>query len=263
MKELMKPQTTLRMIDVYNLAIGNMEKSVHLLAEAKKQMLLAFGDYRDQIFESSHCRFDYYFDDPERLIKNSRAVILKGAWKAVTDKIELRKLMTSRKYKEMMAEIEAGKLPEFTLENIYTIIRQFAGDMPRLLNESLIETFEYLRPRRSTHKTNSEYQIGKKVIKTYVMTSYIGVSHYHDQDIISLHNTFSLLDGKGPAKENDTLTSINHAYREKKTSCETEYFKFKWYGNGNLHIEFKRMDLVKELNRIGGASMLKKETVQA
>jgi len=166
--------------------------------------------------------------------------------------------MTVKKYDQMIKEIEAGNLPEFTLENINTIVFQFAGDMPGLLKESLIETFDYLRPRRSHHKTNSEYEIGKKVIKEWVVESY-GVHHRSSQDIISLHNTFSLLDGKGPAKDDDALKAINHAVRNKESNCETEYFKFKWFLNNNLHIEFKRMDLLKELNKIGGANMLKKD----
>lgn len=33
---------------------------------------------------------------------------------------------------------------------------------------------------------------------------------------------------------------------------ETEYFKFKCYKNGNLHLEFKRSDLVDTLNQIAG-----------
>jgi len=33
---------------------------------------------------------------------------------------------------------------------------------------------------------------------------------------------------------------------------ETEYFKFKACKNGNLHLEFKRMDLVSKLNQLAG-----------
>ncbi|WP_459933881.1 DUF4942 domain-containing protein [Fundidesulfovibrio butyratiphilus] len=33
--------------------------------------------------------------------------------------------------------------------------------------------------------------------------------------------------------------------------CETSYFQCKWFKNGNLHIVFKRLDLLEKLNRIG------------
>jgi hypothetical protein len=39
--------------------------------------------------------------------------------------------------------------------------------------------------------------------------------------------------------------------------CETKYFKVKWFKKGTLHIEFKRLDLLSELNRIGGGNRLK------
>jgi hypothetical protein len=37
---------------------------------------------------------------------------------------------------------------------------------------------------------------------------------------------------------------------------ESEYFRFKVYGNGNVHLELKRMDLVDEINRQCGGNMV-------
>jgi len=68
-----------------------------------------------------------------------------------------------------------------------------------------------------------------------------------------IDKVFYALDGKGippgyntPLVDaiNNTPTSVGHG--------ETEYFKFKCYQNNNLHLNFKRMDLVKKLNRIAG-----------
>jgi DNA repair protein RadD len=36
---------------------------------------------------------------------------------------------------------------------------------------------------------------------------------------------------------------------------ETDYFRFKCFGNGNLHLEFLRLDLVERLNAIGGSGL--------
>jgi hypothetical protein len=49
------------------------------------------------------------------------------------------------------------------------------------------------------------------------------------------------------------MTSAGGAYLNEKNyqklmSCETEYFFLKWFRNGTARIEFKRMDLVHELN---------------
>ena len=42
-----------------------------------------------------------------------------------------------------------------------------------------------------------------------------------------------------------------------RNTYQDDYFKFKWFRNGNLHIEFKREDLLTELNRVGGEGQVK------
>ncbi len=41
---------------------------------------------------------------------------------------------------------------------------------------------------------------------------------------------------------------------------ETEYFKFKWHRNHNLHLEFKRLDLVEKLHAASGGMRLRGES---
>jgi len=68
------------------------------------------------------------------------------------------------------------------------------------------------------------------------------------------------MDGKGPIKyPGDMTTQIQATIQDKKDTCETEYFKCKWYMKGTLHLEFKRMDLVEKLNKMVGGNRLRKE----
>jgi hypothetical protein len=63
---------------------------------------------------------------------------------------------------------------------------------------------------------------------------------------------FHQLDGKRPPDPQAGLVAkIDIADRAGVRECETEYFKCKWFQNGNLHLQFKRLDLLKEFNRIG------------
>jgi hypothetical protein len=39
---------------------------------------------------------------------------------------------------------------------------------------------------------------------------------------------------------------------DRARGCESEYFRFELYRNGNLHIVFKRADLVAKANKIVG-----------
>ena len=92
-------------------------------------------------------------------------------------------------------------------------------------------------------------------------TSYGGCHinyHWGEQRLRCIDNVFHLLDGKGPIKwPGDLVTMIKEAMRDKEWVCETEYFSCKWFKKGSLHIKFKRMDLVKELNKRAGGNRIK------
>ena len=74
-----------------------------------------------------------------------------------------------------------------------------------------------------------------------------------------MDNAFHLIDGAGISKyPENAITAIENAAKN-QDFAETEYFRFQWYKNGNLHIKFKRMDLVNKINQIAGDRLLGKE----
>lgn len=63
---------------------------------------------------------------------------------------------------------------------------------------------------------------------------------------------------KGTSKyPGNAVTAIREACNQDLMACETEYFKFKFFFNGNCHIQFKRMDLVARMNQIAGENLVK------
>ncbi len=68
-----------------------------------------------------------------------------------------------------------------------------------------------------------------------------------------MDNVFHRLDGKGSPKYQDGfVTMLNVAIRERRPGAEISYFRCKWFMNCNLHVEFKRLDLLKQLSQLGG-----------
>ena len=57
--------------------------------------------------------------------------------------------------------------------------------------------------------------------------------------------------------ENSALSAIEVACENRLRECETDYFRFKWFKNGNMHLTFKRMDLVAKMNQIAGENLIK------
>ena len=181
----------------------------------------------------------------------------KGAWHRIIDKMQLRHLLSDARFKEIEKQIEAGDIPELTVDNIYGLVQGLTANMSDFLSECIKETFDWLIPYRgSAYKTNKESKVGAKVIKDYMVDHYgrgFSIDYRKEQNLIALDNVFHLLDGKGPVKHPGGLvTTIKETMRDtRQTQCETPYFKARWFLKGTLHLWIKRSDLLVELNRIG------------
>jgi hypothetical protein len=86
-------------------------------------------------------------------------------------------------------------------------------------------------------------------------------NYYREQYYRCLDNVFHLLDGKGAIKTHygALYNAVKKAGENHETAGTTEYFEFKAYKNGNLHLKFRRMDLVKKLNAMAANRELKED----
>lgn len=74
----------------------------------------------------------------------------------------------------------------------------------------------------------------------------VGYPDSHEQMIEARE---ALLSGK-PDFRGSTHSAAWPAYQAQTYAFETDYLRVKWFKNGNAHIEFRRMDLVEQMNRI-------------
>jgi hypothetical protein len=256
MQELIKYNNLTAMVAEYNLAQENIKEGFTLLQSAKKH-LDTLGGTHVYLFPAG--RID------ESNVEQPLTYIKQQAWRTLVTKTNIRNLLSEKKNKELNAQLENPKeLPDVSVEAIMSFFEHFSSNLTTFLQETIEETFEFLRPHtrwQKDYKTNSEYEIGKKVIKEYMFDTsfgYVNLNYHKENALRSLDNVFHLLDGKGPIKyPGDLITVIHYALQYKQWECATEYFYLKWYKNGNCHIEFKRMDLVAELNKRAGGNRLK------
>lgn len=72
-------------------------------------------------------------------------------------------------------------------------------------------------------------------------------TYSREQELLAIDGVFHLLDGKGIMREHRGPL-VKAIVECQDGRGETELFRFKCFKNGNLHLEFKRLDLVQELN---------------
>ena len=85
------------------------------------------------------------------------------------------------------------------------------------------------------------------------------MDHYREQNIRAIDNVFHALDGNGTIKSHRGPL-IDAIEASKDGTGETEYFRFRCFRNRNLHLEFKRLDLVAKLNAVAGGMRLRGES---
>jgi hypothetical protein len=261
MNEIIKRHRLEAVVNGYNEIIKNMDAACELLTKSRE---ILKGITSDKYTSLIHRRFSDYnigesFSDSKKMVKQE-------IWRHLFSLSSLKDFMSIKERekleKQLYNEDEANGLPEPDLKTIFDTFNALAGNTDKMITEATKEVFNWLRPHQwDTYKTNQKFKIGPKVIKGWCMSIQWGgglkVNYTYEANIKALENVFSLLDGKGVSHyPDDIITRINAACEAKQKSLEDDYFKMKWFKNGNLHVEFKRDDLLNRLNQIGSDGSL-------
>jgi hypothetical protein len=192
--------------------------------------------------------------------------VRRSIWRTLVERLELRRIMSVSAWEELQRKLEREEPAPITSETLTQMAEHFRSRLPSMLTDAVAEVFEWLRPRRSQYKTNSELEVGRKVILSWVIERWDKFHtswsvHYHsEQNLTALENVFSALDGKAPITKGHysaLSTAIKACGSAPECAGETEYFRFKGYRNGKLHLGFKRLDLLKRFNEIAGGARLR------
>lgn len=266
--ELIEHQTITAIVENVAVAKDEVRQAFALLQTAKTRLAAALGDGRGGTYHQIIPSRNYYGDNcfEEKSLVESHKMITQNAWRYILAQTGLNHYMTEKRKKELNEQIEKNELPELTTENILGTLQGLAGKVHGLLEESIKEVFDWLRPRSAwgcgALKTNEKFKIGPKVIVYGVERNWskgFRFNYHYEANFRSLGNVFSLLDGKGVLKyPEDFVTKFNEAMKESHAGdkFDWEYFEIKCYRNGHAHIKFKRLDLVRRLNKVGGGDEL-------
>lgn len=200
------------------------------------------------------------YDDPERTLLRIRHEV----WRSIIDRLEVRRMMSIERWKELERQLDRHELPEITHESVEQLLRGFQSSLPQMLAEAVEEVFAWLRPRRSAYKTNSELEVPERVVLTRMVerwdlfTTSWRVNYHVEPQLTALEQVFSALDGAGQITKAH-YSAISNTIRAEgfDGSGETPYFRFRVFKNGNMHLQFVRLDLLARFNQIAGGRRLR------
>ena len=224
--------------------------AVFALADGRQEI-----DYRCDRYSGRTTKFN----DVEYTIQEMR----RSAWRYLVEKLELRRIMSAAKWKALDEQLDKEEPPPITEEIVFGMAAKYMSELPELYEENIREVFEWLRPSSDhgkQYKTNARYELGPRVVLSYMVSpAWIRkggyrVDHDRQQRLVALDNVFSALDGQGLRTQSALAQAIEAS---PNGEGETAYFAFRCCKNRNMHLRFKRVDLLKRLNEIAGGKRLR------
>lgn len=101
------------------------------------------------------------FECPDEVAKELR----RKTWRTVVARLQMQKAMSVKAWTEFEKKLENEDPPPVTVELIEGMVLGYRQSLPEMLEASVKEVFDWLRPRSSEYKRNSEYEIGRRTLE--------------------------------------------------------------------------------------------------
>lgn len=200
---------------------------------------------------------------PEEVVAANH-VMNQNGWRRVANLLLFRNMMSSKDWEAWEKQLEdPSALPDLTQEAIFAFMANANSNQGEWLANLYKEAMDVILPHRSEYKSNQPNVIGRRLVWTHIVEhGYerghpVRVRYQSEGKLNVMDRVFHVLDGKTypDVTAGPLATSIRQAT---KTDGETDYFRWRAFpGNGNLHLYFKRRDLVALLvQRSGMGSVL-------
>jgi hypothetical protein len=240
MQELVKSVSIDNLLNQFAAVQERVAKAIELLNEAK-----AISD-RSGITYFQYMLGDRMYDlfDKDRLERFQNAYRAK-VWQYLMNESGMRSFMDATRRDAWDREIENKVTPELTRENIAATFQTLHNSRGEMLEAGVLEVFKKLS---WNHKTNQPFKFGKKIIVANVHNGFY-LNSYSQNRLDDLMRVFHVLDGKPEPDHRNGMYSLVLGAKHTRV-IDTDYISAKLFENGNIHINFKRLDIVDAMNGI-------------
>ena len=235
------------LVQEYEAICDMVDQSWQLLKQADTRLKRAIGGEDRYSGDLATWKLDHEFHALKPTLKRK-------FWDYVIARSGIKNIMHHRVRRELENQMcDTRTMPDFEMQAIQATLYGWAESSGDVFAQMCQETFKSMLPWRDDYKTNKRHRIDKKLIMSGAMSWYGGgLGQCAREKLQDLDRIFHQLDNKTPPEyPHDLATIINEADRAKDAWCENEYFYIKWYANRNIHLTFKKLDLLADFNRLG------------
>lgn len=169
-------------------------------------------------------------------------------WRRAFDLTGFKQLMDAQAVAEFEKSL-SPTAPEFTEANIRATFIDLRINAASMFRRGVFNIFRYLSDDYLTN-ASEPFRIGRKVIMSWMIRpSYrrgLAIQYNGADKLNDLDRVFQTLDDK--TFQPRALESAMNAAFEQGQVFESDYYRARAFKNGNLHLEFKRLDLLDKVN---------------
>jgi len=273
--KIITPETAEAMAKCYQEVEVEVRQAYAIIENARLKLVSVFGSKEEHhnfsLLPSRNGNYAYMSGKQDKdgvdecILKPARVTI----WYALVEKLNFKQFLSTKRKDLLYKNIEDDLMGAITVENLFRMLEDIADNSGELVKEAMDEAYKYLkvyrehngnRTKYKTNKKNARFNLGPKIILTMIgddwcsgkwKSSSYKVCYRAAQELMVVDRVFHLLDGKsfGITYGGPLVDGINVAgQNDTAPKGETDYFRWKGYQNGNLHLEFKRLDLLAKLN---------------
>lgn len=215
--------------------------------------LLTEHDAHFQLIQAEMKKFYQYgmprSSEPLGRLEESIKELDRMYWRQSFDHTGLMQLLDAQSKKKFDRDLQENP-PEFTIENVQSSFIDLSQNAEKMFEDGVVNVFHRLSNR---YMTNDGFRIGDKVVMTWMVEPSFrrGLQLRHGQgedEINDIDRVFKTFDGKRYV-ERSLSCAMNTAIQD-GGRYEDDYFAAKAFKNGNLHLKFKRADLVERVNLV-------------
>lgn len=174
----------------------------------------------------------------------------KAMWGYLMEKTQMFSVMDHATKAKFRKDLENP--PALTVESVAATFAELLNSRDDIFEQGIINLFKNLS---WDYKTNQPQKFGKRIVKTFFCrpnySKGMAVNYGRASDeLVDLERIMLSIDKKPQPEHSKTLPYRIDSYSQQtgEKSYQDDYVSVKMFKNQNMHIEFKRPDIIEQMN---------------
>lgn len=188
-----------------------------------------------------------------RFLKETRQDLDRAAWRHLLSVSGMERLMDQTAKKQFEAQLRDDP-PEVSADTCRATMEGLFADAPTIFKRGIAESFSSLDRRFKSH---DGFKIGSRIVLTRAFNEHGSWASGYGAEakFRDVERTFYVLDRKQHPDRGAGILGVIDAARPRSLhasafAAEDDYFRVRVFKNGNLHVWFKRDDLLLKVNEL-------------